>query len=135
MLKTIVIYFIFGVTFQYTFLEAQRTYENLEEALREPEKVEELYLSDNSLSKLPPEIGKLTRLQVLALECISLIELPIEIEKFTCLQRLGLGNNPKLNFAQTFLRISSIRSLKELSLQHNQITDLPPEIGKLSVLP
>ncbi|XP_019518466.1 PREDICTED: ras suppressor protein 1 [Hipposideros armiger] len=65
-----------------------------------------LYLSDNDFEILPPDIGKLTKLQILSLRDNDLISLPKEIGELT--------------------------QLKELHIQGNRLTVLPPELGKLA---
>ena len=70
--------------------------------------LQELDLSDNALSALPPEIWNLTTLQLLYLSNNQLSELPPEIGNLALLQRLSLSGN--------------------------QLSELPPEIGHLTAL-
>ena len=57
------------------------------------EDLQSLDLSNNQLSSLPQEIGKLTSLQLLDLRSNQLSSLPQEIGKLTSLQLLDLSNN------------------------------------------
>jgi len=70
--------------------------------------VTEIYLTDNSLTSLPPEIWQLTRLKALVLSNNQLTRLPPELGQLTNLQVLYLSYNP--------------------------LTHLPPEIGQLTNL-
>ncbi len=67
-----------------------------------------LYLSDNELERIPPDVRGLTNLVILALRDNELMELPAEIGE--------LGN------------------LRELHLQGNRLTVLPPQLGQLDLL-
>uniref|UniRef100_A0A673XZV7 Ras suppressor protein 1 n=2 Tax=Salmo trutta TaxID=8032 RepID=A0A673XZV7_SALTR len=66
-----------------------------------------LYLSDNDFEMLPPDIGKLGKLQILSLRDNDLISLPKEI--------------------------GDLAQLKELHIQGNRLTVLPPELGNLDL--
>ncbi|KAL4680285.1 hypothetical protein H8957_007197 [Semnopithecus entellus] len=65
-----------------------------------------LYLSDNNFEILPPDIGKLTKMQTLSNRDNDLISLPKEIGELT--------------------------QLKELHFQGNGLAILPPELGKVA---
>ncbi|XP_024083030.1 CCR4-NOT transcription complex subunit 6 isoform X4 [Cimex lectularius] len=64
-----------------------------------------LYMNDNALIRLPPDIGKLVNLRVLDLSCNKLRSLPAEL--------------------------GELIYLRELSLNHNHLRVLPYELGKL----
>lgn len=68
-----------------------------------------LYLGDNDFEFLPPEISNLKNLQILGLRDNDLLELPREIGE----------------------RLTRIR---ELHIQNNRLTVLPPEIASLDLL-
>uniref|UniRef100_A0A2R9ABR0 Uncharacterized protein n=1 Tax=Pan paniscus TaxID=9597 RepID=A0A2R9ABR0_PANPA len=65
-----------------------------------------LYLSDNGFEILPPDIGKLTKLQIRSNRDKDLISLLKEIGELT--------------------------QLKELHIQRNCLTVLPPELDKVA---
>jgi Leucine-rich repeat (LRR) protein len=67
-----------------------------------------LYLSDNELEVLSPDIRNLTNLRILALRDNELVEVPQEI--------------------------GELQNLRELHLQGNRLTVLPPQIGQLDFL-
>lgn len=52
-----------------------------------------LYLNDNNLTRIPPEISRLTCLVQLDLSCNKLRNLPAEIGELTTLRELLLQNN------------------------------------------
>jgi Leucine-rich repeat (LRR) protein len=53
-----------------------------------------LYLINNDLRELPPEIGQLSNLRSLSLEDNGLRELPLEIGQLTRLQIIDVSGNP-----------------------------------------
>ncbi|MDJ0838464.1 MAG: COR domain-containing protein [Acidobacteriota bacterium] len=94
-------------------------------------KLIQLRLEGNQLTTLPPEIGKLTNLTVLDLQENHLPTLPPEIGKLTKLTKLNLIRNQLTTLPP---EIGKLTKLTELSLRHNQLTTLPPEITKLANL-
>ena len=93
--------------------------------------VRELDLSNNQLTFLPAEIGKLVTLQQLDLSDNKLTFLPAEIGKLVTLQTLYLYNN-QLAFLP--VEIGQLVALKILNLSFNQLAFLPVEIGQLVAL-
>ena len=113
-----------------------------------------LDLSNIGLTELPPEIGNLNNLEVLALWANYLTTLPPEIGQLSNLQWLGLGINqlttlpPEIgqlsNLQEIILwqnqltslpsEVGNLHNLEKLNLWQNQLTTLPPEIGQLSNL-
>ena len=96
----------------------------------------ELSLYDLPLMKLPPEIGRLTHLQILRLgrgfdTKAPLETLPPEIGNLTNLRELYLSQN---NLTQLPATIGSLTSLQALYLRQNNLTQLPPEISNLTNL-
>lgn len=55
-----------------------------------------LSLHNNQLEALPTEIGELTHLEHIRLDCNSLISLPVELKNCSSLQSLHLSGNPDL---------------------------------------
>lgn len=111
----------------------------------------ELYLYQNKLILLPPEIGYLTELQTLGVSENSLTGLPDSLVNLRKLRVLDLRHNklndiPPVVYQLTnlntlFLRFNRIRlvdneighlnALTTLSLRENKIDTLPPAIGRL----
>ena len=88
-----------------------------------------LDLSDNQLTSLPAEIGKLTQLTKLYLSDNQLTSLPAEIGQLTQLTELNLSNNQLTSLPA---EIGNMTQLTELYLSNNQLTSLPDSIRRLS---
>ena len=113
-----------------------------------------LNFSGYNLGSLPPEIGKLTQLEILRLHNINIEKLPAEIGKLNNLRCLWLQNNklkklpPELgqlnqleyldlkeNKLKTLpTKIGQLPQLKGLGLEDNDLEEIPVEIGKLTQL-
>jgi hypothetical protein len=111
----------------------KRVYEEAVARIKEAAKDErtELDLRGMGLTKLPGEIGQLTRLMELHLENNRLTALPKEIGKLVNLTVLRLDGNQLTALPG---EIGQLTSLRELYLYHNQLKELPGEIGKLTSL-
>ncbi|XP_056004929.1 slit homolog 2 protein-like isoform X2 [Ostrea edulis] len=84
----------------------------------------ELYLDVNNIKHLPPEIGRLTKLQRLDLSNNNLVTLPHHIfSKFTNLATLILSYNQLECMAPT--SFSGLHKLRILSLHGNNISSIP----------
>ncbi|EQC34357.1 hypothetical protein SDRG_08128 [Saprolegnia diclina VS20] len=113
-----------------------------------------LYLTNNSLSLLSPEVALFQQLRVLGLGGNALTSLPTEIGSLPHLEALyaernqltcvpeSLGRCKKLatvtldyNRFRTFpLPLTQCSRLQHLSLSHNELSELPPRIRRLSWL-
>lgn len=89
-------------------LENIRTYTSIEEAMKKPDKVYKLYLTDQKLDQFPLEVFMFKNLQVLNLSDNKIKAVPAEI--------------------------NTLKNLTELNLADNKISELPPEIGDLQNL-
>ena len=135
-------------------LRIAHVYNNLQEALQNPDKVyrlnlkgkklksfpmdilkfknlQELDLSKNKLDSLPEEIGTLSNLQVLDISSNNLEYLPNEIGKLKNLKKLAAGKNEILAIPK---QIGMLENLEILDLWSNQISIFPEELGKLQKL-
>jgi Leucine-rich repeat (LRR) protein len=92
-----------------------------------------LQFDDYSDTILPPEIGKLTKLEYLELGKSKLSSLPPEIGRLFQLQTLVLSTNWWQSIAIP-REIGALKNLKKLDLGWCRIKELPDEIGNLSNL-
>ncbi|XDV47776.1 hypothetical protein PO909_017335 [Leuciscus waleckii] len=102
-----------------------------------------LYLSDNDFEILPPDIGKLAKLQIVS----NLSKFPLKSIAFVAVlcavcvgfilrsvcslsDVLSLRDNDLISLPK---EIGDLAQLKELHIQGNRLTVLPPELGNLDL--
>ncbi|NGX58823.1 MAG: hypothetical protein K940chlam3_01731 [Chlamydiae bacterium] len=88
--------------------------------------ITELDLSQKQIKILPPEIGKLTRLESLDLSKNELRELPSEIGLLTNLIELGLHVNILTKLPP---EIKNLKNLNAVDAAYNEFDTLPIELG------
>ncbi|KAL2093295.1 hypothetical protein ACEWY4_010607 [Coilia grayii] len=113
-----------------------------------------LYLSDNHLRSLPPELQRLCKLQLLALDFNCFEEFPLAVCNLSQLNILYLGNNHLSELPPELAKLKELKTLwlefnclyafptvicklpnlKTLHLGYNQIHTLPTELGQLEEL-
>jgi Leucine-rich repeat (LRR) protein len=106
-------------------------YTNLEEALKEPEKVYHLDLSKNKLKNFPMDILKFTNLRTLKLYKNKIDSIPNEISQLKNLRELNVGMNNLTKFNKA---ICELTNLEKLVLNQNEIEEIPVEIKNLKKL-
>lgn len=137
-------------------LQKTKLYKSVEEALKEPDRVFRLNLSDKGLTRIPSEISSLTKLQSLNLSNNNIASLPAEISTFRNLQflnlegtnltslpdlskfknliSLDLDNMSTLNGPDAIKQICNVESLREMSMNSVYLMSLPFEIKNLKNL-
>ncbi len=111
--------------------DLETVYTSLEIALRQPERVCALNLSQHRLSELPGTIGSLVRLRALTVNGNQLQQLPAEIGWLRELQELNVSDN---RLTALPAHIGWLRELRVLNIRNNQLTTIPDEIGWLQKL-
>jgi leucine-rich repeat protein SHOC2 len=86
-------------------------FDSIQDAFASPTKVKSLDLSNQSLTKLPVEIVKLTNLE-----------------------EIDLGSNPNLDLAQAFDILKQISSLKIIWLKDGKINAIPNNLSQIKSL-
>lgn len=137
--------------------QINKEYTDIEEAMKEPDKVYRLNLSEHvfkdsqihlsqfrnlqylslrndHLKILPKEIATLQNLRVLDLSGNDFKVLPSEIIGLKNLEELYLNDDKKLNLKKNFDVLGTLPKLKSLHLEHDGFKKLPPNINKLSHL-
>ncbi len=112
----------------YAQKQAPQTYTSLQEALRQPEKVEILDLGGQKIGVLPPEIGKLINLRKLILYSNALRMLPPEIATLQKLEILDLYDN---HLRDLPLALASLQTLTRLDVGKNRLRNLPAPVTAL----
>ena len=109
-------------------LLASPVYDNLEEALKNSDKVYRLDLRKKKLKIFPKEILQLKKLQELNLSKNQLKELPGELGTLTNLQVLNVSGN-KLQYLPD--SIGELKNLKKFVGSRNSLIAIPKRIGDL----
>lgn len=106
-------------------------YRNLEEALKEPDKVQRLVLRRKGYKTIPKEIYKFKNLVELDLRGNNLTELPDSIGLLTKLQYLNVSRNELVKISPA---IGNLKELTYLELGQNALERLPVEMSALAKL-
>ena len=112
-------------------LALEPVFDNLQEALKEPEKVIRLHLVKQKLSEFPREIYQFKNLQELDLSKNHIKELPDSIGELQKLQVLNLSKN---NLELLPAAIGKLKDLRKLVVNQSSLTALPAAIGDLENL-
>lgn len=97
----------------------------------ENDRVVHLYLSGDSITGLPAEIGNLTELKSLELSRNNLRNIPPEIGNLKKLTSLDLSHN---SLGSLPVEIGNLAQLEDLNVNFNLLTSVPAEIGNLKRL-
>lgn len=104
---------------------------NLQEALKEPDKVIKLVLRKQHLKSFPKEILQFKNLQYLDISKNSIKELPDSIGILTNLQYFACSKTGLLRIPKD---IGKLTNLVYLNFNQNELESLPPQIGNLEKL-
>lgn len=99
--------------------------------------LKKLDLSENPISKIPPDIKKLTKLETLILKECKLTNLPDEIGELTQLQELDISSNSMMEYnGQLKLGewVGKLKNLKVLCCDYNLCFPFPDSIRQLKNL-
>ncbi len=112
-------------------LDTVKEYHSLEAALRDPEKVFKLQLTQKKLKVVPDDIRKLTNLNALDLGRNKLKELPAWMGELVNMQEFRA---PRNKFTEMPAVVCQWKHLKRLDMHQNQLPGLPPCMGDLTEL-
>jgi Leucine-rich repeat (LRR) protein len=107
-------------------------YNSIEEALKNPEKVYNLNLSNQNFELSNEDWSKFINLEYLTLENDHLKEFPIGITKLKSLKTINLSGNDFKNLPPAF---SNLINLEEIFLNNEKNINLPVTLSILSKLP
>lgn len=111
-------------------IEAYTTYKQCRDLIAEAKvnNLKNIIFNNKGLTMLPPEIGELTRLEILKLDNNHLSFLPSEIWQLENLKELSLAYN---SFIILPPEIGQLKKLQILDLTGNRLLTLPSEIVQL----
>lgn len=112
-------------------LDALPWFYDLDEALKTPEKVVKLSLSDKKYTEFPKEILVFKNLQILHLNQNKIKELPPDISTLKNLRELSLYRNKIIRLPKEFCDLTALESC---FLGRNQLEGFPIEIRNLRKL-
>lgn len=99
--------------------EDELVYKDLGTALKNPEKVLTLDLSNKNLETIPAAVLKFTNLKELNLSGNRLTNLPYYIVELENLEILDISKMPYLNLVDAFEKISGMKNLKDLKFHES----------------
>lgn len=82
-------------------------------------------------ASLPPEIGRLKKLETLSLNGNQLQQLPAAVSQLKALRTLNLSGNHLAEFPSG---LEALRQLDLLDLSRNKIQSVPPEVSELQAI-
>ncbi|MFH0866760.1 MAG: leucine-rich repeat domain-containing protein [Bacteroidota bacterium] len=114
-----------------TALAEEPEYNDLSEALQNPDKVYKLNLRKQKLKEIPKDVFKLKNLQELNVSKNKLKDLPKNLDTLKNLEVINASAN---DIDTLFAEIGNCSQLKKLILNQNVIAHLPSTIGNLTHL-
>lgn len=112
-------------------LERLEGFDNLDSALKDPEKVVKLVLRKDHLKAFPKEILKFPNLQYLDLSKNKIKEIPENIDTLRKLRFLILSKNDITTLPK---QVGNLSNLIYLNVNQNELESIPAQLGNLSNL-
>jgi len=109
----------------------ENTFNSLEDALKQPEKVFALNLAKRKYTAIPQEVYSFPNLVSLNLSANKLIEVPSEISKLKKLQVLNVSKNGIVKISKS---IAELKDLRRFIAFKNEIDTIPVELTLCSNL-
>lgn len=106
-------------------------YNSIEDAMREPDKVYKLNLSDQKIKEFPTEVFNFPNLHMLNLSNNKIKEVPSDINRLPYLTMLNLYNN-KIRILHS--NMQDLSELRKLYLGRNKLVYAPAFMGGLGKL-
>jgi Leucine-rich repeat (LRR) protein len=115
-------------------ISPENTFYSLDEAYKNPEAVQKLDLSYQTLEDIPKGFSPFSNLEELIFNANKLTSLPDDIRVLQKLRHLEITHMPHLNAHQLFDPLSALENLEILKINDCKLTYVPYQIGKLQKL-
>lgn len=112
-------------------LSAAYEYNDIDEALKDPDNVVKLVLRKKKFKAFPSQLYRFKNLQYLDLSRNNISELPDSVSQLSGLQVLIISKNGLERLPNT---IGALKNLRQLNVNQNEIERLPYSIGQLDKL-
>lgn len=130
-LSTVFLLFLTNILFSQV-IGQEKEFTSLQEALKNPEKVYKLNLSNQQINLTNAEWAKFINLEKLTLKNDHLLELPVGIVNLKKIKYLDISGNDFKTLPKEF---SALVNLEELYLNNEKNIDLPATLSILTQLP
>lgn len=133
----VVLFIFYGYPFLKDIAESMQpckdttVYITVTDALAHKDTACHVFLYNQGLTEIPPELFQLSHLRVLRMPYNAFSSFPEEVTKLYTLRQLDLSGN---NLGSISPSIGNLKKLRVLNLNKTNIADLPKEIGELSKL-
>lgn len=118
----VVVILLIVISRLWTLKNNQTYYDDLDDALKNPEMAEVLVMRNRKMVTLPAEVGKLSHLKILNIGNNNLRYLPPEIGQLNELEELSVENNLLTNIPEEILKLNRLR---KINLNKNRLKHFP----------